>query len=47
MESGPLMRWVWLLLAILVPGGLIVYTLGAWLLGYDVREVWRDAWRGK
>lgn len=41
------MRRVWLLLAILTPGGLLFYAAVAWWLGHDVREVWREMWRGK
>ena len=36
-----MMRWVWLALAIILPGGFIIYALGLWALH---REGYR--WRG-
>lgn len=36
------MKWVWLLLAILTPGGLIFYLVGCWLLGEWPWHLWRE-----
>ena len=36
------MKWVWLLLAILVPGGLIFYVIGCWLLGQKPWDIFKE-----
>ena len=35
------MKWLWITLALLMPGGLVIYAFGMWYAGMTPRSWWR------